>query len=283
MTLNFSAPVPPEKQTIRFAMSTKLILMKLLYTFAGTLLLSGMLASAVMAQRSSARWTNYDAITTYRIGMQGAGLGDLNQALQQAGYGALSSQLPVFSVASQFSRANKPLALHSEIGISFGSGSSVTNGTFKAKAGFYYFKIGGSYSIIRSDKFQLGPQLSLTSIPFHVQVRPISNATPPLNSVLTNPGSTQTATLRTSTGGLDAGLTANLRLPYSQRQLECSTVERSVVVGIDAGYRFAGRAPLDASHEISTNNPAIQLSGWYVGFRLGFGMRIRSTVTPVTY
>ena len=256
--------------------------MKTLSLLFATLILSGILAPA-LAQRSSSRWSNFDAVTTYRIGMQGVGLGDLNQALQQAGYGPLSSQVPVFSVASQFSRANKPLSFHSEVGVSFGSGASVTNGTYKAKAGFYYFKFGGSYSVIRSDKFQAGPQLSLTSIPFHLRVEPISSTTPALNTVLTNPGSSQNATLRTSTGSIDAGLTASLRFPYKQRQIDCSTTEQSFVIGLDAGYRFAGRAPLDASHEISTNNPAIQLSGWYAGLRVGIGTRVRSTTTPVTY
>ncbi|GAB2561016.1 hypothetical protein GCM10027085_60040 [Spirosoma aerophilum] len=231
-----------------------------------------------LAQRSASRWSNYDAVTTYRFGMQGVKLADLNQALQQAGYGSLSSQVPVLSVASQFSRPNKPLAFHSEIGISLGS--SVTNGAYKARAGFYYVKFGGSYSVIRSNKFQLGPQISIVSLPFHLTVDPITSTAPSLNTVLTNPGSTQKATLRTSTGGIDAGLTGTLRFPYSQRQLDCSTIERSFVIGLDAGYRFSGNAPLDQNHDISTNNPAIQLSGWYVGLRLGLGARVRSTVAP---
>ena len=256
--------------------------MKTLFLLLTSVILSGILAPA-LAQRASSRWSNYDAVTTYRIGTQSVGLGDLNQALQQAGYGALSSQVPVFSVASQFSRANKPLSFHSEFGLSFGSGSSVTNGTYKARAGFYYFKFGGSYNVIRSDKFQLGPQLSLTSIPFWLNVQPISSTTPVLNTVLTNPGSVQNTTLRTRTGSIDAGLTANLRFPYKQRQMDCSTTEQSFVIGLDAGYRFAGRAPLDASREISTNNPAIQLSGWYAGIRVGIGTRVRSTASPVTY
>ncbi len=255
--------------------------MKTLFLLLTTLVLAGIL-TPVLAQRTS-RWSNFDAVTTYRIGTQSIGLGDLNQALQQAGYGALSSQVPVFSVASQFSRANNPLSFHSEFGLSFGSGWSVTNGTYKAKAGFYYFKFGGSYSLIRSDKFQAGPQLSLTSIPFHLRVEPISTTMPALSTVLTNPGSVQNATLRTSTGSIDAGLTASLRFPYKQRQIDCSTTEQSFVIGLDAGYRFAGRAPLDASREISSNNPAIQLSGWYAGFRVGIGTRVRSTVAPVTY
>lgn len=257
--------------------------MKTLYVFLGILLLSGLLAPIGMAQRSASRLTNYDAVTTYRIGMQGVNLGALNQALQQGGYTTLPGQLPVFSIASQFSRPNRSFAFHSELGISFGSGMSVTNGMYKARAGFYYIKFGGSYSLIRSDKFQVGPQLSLASIPFHLQVQQVNSTTPALNTVLTNPGSTQTAKLRTGTGSIDAGLTGNLRIPYSQRQLDCSTIERSFVIGLDAGYRFAGRAPLDASHEISTNNPAIQLSGWYAGLRLGFGMRVRSTASPITY
>ncbi|AUD04836.1 hypothetical protein [Spirosoma pollinicola] len=256
--------------------------MKTLNVYLKIVALSLVLFNPAMAQRSVSRWSNYDAITTYRLGMQGVNLGELNQALQQAGYGNLSSQVPVISVTSQFSRANKPLAFQSEFGLSFGSGQRVTNGAYKATSGFYYFKIGGTYSLIHSEKFQLGPQLSIITIPFHLGVEPVSSTAPSLNTILTNPGSTQKATLRTSSGGIDAGLTAHLRIPYSQRQLDCSTMERSFVIGLDAGYRFTGRSPLDASHEISANNPAIQLSGWYAGLRLGFGTRVRST-TPVTY
>jgi hypothetical protein len=199
--------------------------------------------------------------------------------LQQNGYGSLPLQVPVLSVSSQFSRPNKPLSFQSEVGLSLGS--SVTNGSYKARAGFYYVKFGGSYSLIRSDKFQLGPQLSIVSMPFHLRVEPTTNTTQSLNTVLTNPGSTQKATLRTSTAGIDAGLTGNLRVPYSQRQLDCSTMERSFVIGLDAGYRFSNNSPLDNSRDMSTNNPAIQLSGWYVGLRLGFGVRVRSTAAPV--
>ncbi len=92
------------------------------------------LLNPALAQRSGSRWSNYDAVTTYRLGMQGVRLGELNQALQQAGYTNLSSQMPVFSVASQFSRPNKSLSFQSEAGISLAS--SVTNGTYKARADF---------------------------------------------------------------------------------------------------------------------------------------------------
>lgn len=258
--------------------------MKTLYSLLASLLLSGLLAPVGLAQRSASRLTNYDAVTTYRIGMQGIGLGELNRALQQAGYNTLASQVPVFSIASQFSRPNRSLAFHSELGFSFGSGSTVTNGTYKAQAGFYFAKLGASYRIIGTDKFQLAPQVSVASLPYHLRVAQMSNPTPSLNTVLTNPGSAQTATLRSNALGLDAGLTANLRFPYSQRQMDCSTIERSIVIGLDAGYRLAANTSLNSSQEImSTNNPAVQMSGWYVGLRLGFGMRVRSTIAPVTY
>lgn len=247
----------------------------------GTALLIGLFCSVSYGQRSASRWTNNDAVSTYRIGTQGVNFTELNQALQQAGYGSLPGQVTMLSVASQVSRMNRPLAFHSEFGVSFPS--KVTNGSNKASAGFYYIKFGASYRIINSGKFQLAPQLSLLSLPFHVRVDKIGASTPPLSTVLTNPGSVQTATLRTPTGGIDAGLTAGLRVPYGQqRQLDCSTFERSFVIGLDVGYRFSGRAPLDTRHEVSANNPAVQLSGWYAGLRLGFGNRVRSTASPVT-
>lgn len=84
--------------------------------------------------------------------------------------------------------------------------------------------------------------------------------------------------------GLNAGLTANLRIPYgTQKQVECFTTDRSFVIGLDAGYRFAGQGRFNSRQEVSATNPAIQFSGWYAGLRLGFGQRVRSTATsPVT-
>lgn len=254
--------------------------MKIVYTF---LLVGLLIPTAGLAQRSASRWSNYDAVTTYRIGTQGVNLGELNQALQQAGYGTLPAQFTMLSVASQFSRPNRALAFNSELGISLNSHTTVSNGTNRARAGFYYFRFGASYRIIRTDKFQLAPQLGITSLPFHLQVDQISSTTPSVNSVLTNPGSAQTATLRSVSIGADAGLNASLRIPFSQRQMDCLTIERSFVIGLDAGYRFATKAPLNTIYETSSNNPAVQLSGWYAGIHIGFGSRVRSTIAPATY
>lgn len=257
--------------------------MKTRYLFYPVLLLAYSLVTNSMAQRSLSRMSNYDAITTYRIGMQSIGLSELNQALQQAGYQTLATQMPMVSIASQFSRPDRPLAFLAEAGIAIGKGSIVTNSQYKAHAGIFYAKLGASYRVIRTNKLELAPQLSLVSLPFTMQVTPINGGTPSLNTILTNPGSAQTATFRTSSLGLDAGLTANMRIPYGQRQYDCATVERSFVIGLDAGYRLASRAPVDSRYEISSTNPAIQLSGWYAGLRLGFGTRVRSTTNPVTY
>lgn len=244
-------------------------------------LLSGLFCPVSYGQRSVSRITDYDAVTSYRIGTQGVDFTSLNQALQQAGYGTLPGQATTFSVASQFSRVNRPLAWHSEVGMSLNSGMNLTNGTYKASAGFYYFKLGASYRLIRSDKFQLAPQLSLVSLPFHVRVQKTGAPAPTLNMVLTNPGGVETATFRSGAVGIDAGLTASLRVPYgSPRQVNCSTLERSFVIGLDAGYRFVGQT--SASREVSASSPAVQLSGWYAGLRLGLGTRVRTTVSPVT-
>lgn len=257
--------------------------MKTLYIALGTLWVCASLNTVGLAQRS--RMTNYDAVTTYRIGTQGLGLNQLNQALQQAGYGPLSTQVPVISIASQISRPNRSLAFHTELGLAFGSGLTATNPTYKAKASFWYAKLGASYSVFKTDRFQLAPQLGLVSLPYRLTVSPVSNATTSLNTILANPGSTQTATLRTNSIGLDAGLTANLRIPYSSpRQYDCTTEERSFVIGLDAGYRLAANTPFDDSRERSVDNPVVQLSGWYVGLHLGFGRRVRSTTAaPVTF
>ena len=264
------------------------MIMKALYLISGSILfaLSGVLAPASFAQRSASRWTNYDGITTYRIGTQAVGWNELNQALQQAGYSALPGQLTTLGVASQFSRGNKPLAFHSELGLSLRSGMTVNNGTYQASARSSYIKFGVSYKIFGTDRFQIAPQLSLLTMPFQLQVKKINSTTPSLNTVLTNPGSAETASLHSQSIGLDAGLTATLRIPYNQRQSEndcsVSTVQRSWVIGLDAGYRIASRSRLNSGQEISAGNPAIQLSGWYAGLRIGVGTRVRSTkISPV--
>ncbi|GAB4037528.1 hypothetical protein [Spirosoma gilvum] len=254
--------------------------MKPLYIIHGTLLFLMLQGQAAMAQRTK-RFSNYDAISTYRIATQHVNLGDLNQALQQAGYTPLGNQFTTLSVLTQITRPNRALALHTEFGMAFAS--TVNNSTYKARVGFYSFKLGTSYQIIGSKNFHLAPQLGLLWIPFSIHVSPTNTTSPSLNTVLTNPGTVQTATLGTIMAGLDAGLTANYRFGYKEQQTDCSTIERSYVIGLDAGYRFTGRSPLDRNQEVSTTNPAVQLSGWYVGIRFGFGASSRPTASPVTY
>lgn len=238
--------------------------------------------SAGYGQRSSRFSTNYDAVMSYRIGLQGINFGDVNRALQQAGYGSLPGQLTMFSIISQISRPDRSLAWHSEIGIALNSGMNVGNGVNQVRATGYVIKIGASYRIIGTDRFQLAPQLSLASLPFSFKVSPIDNSvTPPLNTILTSPGSAQTATIRAGTASIDAGLTANLRIPTGRRQVDCLTFERSIVVGLDAGYRLAGPAALSLTNDVAANRPTFSASGFYAGLRVGFGSRVRSVTSPV--
>lgn len=255
--------------------------MRTLYRIAvGCFLLSTALTSTSLAQRSMFRSGDYEAITSYRISTQGVKLDGLNQALQQAGYGTLPNQVSVLSVASQFTRKDKPFSFLTEIGLTLSSGTSVTNGVYKAQATYHYVKVGTAYRLINTGRFQLAPQIGLMSIPFRLQVERVNNLAPTLNTILASPGSAETATLRTYSLGLDAGLTAMLQIPYSQRQTETdcitTTTERSFVIGLDAGYRVSSRAPLNSAQEVSANNPAVQFSGWYAGIRIGFGARIRT-------
>lgn len=247
------------------------------------LLLCALFCSAGYGQRSSRYSTNSDIVTNYRIGLHGVDFGDMNRALQQAGYGTLPGQLTMLSVASQASRPDRSLAWHSEISVSLLSpGMSVSNGTNQVRAAGYVLKFGASYQIIGTDRFQLAPQLSLTSLPFTFRVSQIGNSvTPALNTILTNPGSTRTATIGAGSVSLDAGLMANLRIPTGQRQIECSTIERSIVVGLDAGYRLASPARLSITDGSGSGRFAFQQSGFYAGLRIGFGIRVRSTVSPV--
>lgn len=232
-----------------------------------------------LAQRSLSRLVNYDAVTTFRVGQQNARLTELNQFMQQSGYLALRTKLPMFSVASQFSRPNRPLALIAEAGMSVGSGSNSLDGRYLASASLYYAKLGASYRVIRTDKLEIGPQLSLAALPFSLRVSPVSEGDPSLTTVLTDPGSARTATFQTSAFGVDAGLSANWWVSYNRQQVDCVTVERSLVVALDAGYRLAARAPFYSLNKIS----AVQLSGWYAGLHLGFGTRMRTTGNSGTH
>lgn len=241
------------------------------------------LCSVSYGQRSSRYLNNYDAVSSYRIGLQGVDFGDVNRALQQAGYGTLPGQLTMLSMVSQVSRPDRPLVWNSEIGISLLSpGMTVINGTNEVRAMGYVVKIGASYQIIGNDRFQLAPQLSIASLPFTFRVDRTGNpATPALNTILTNPGSTQTATIHAGSISLDAGLTANLRIPTGQRQIDCSTIERSIVIGLDAGYRLASPATMNITDGAGSGRSALRQSGFYAGLRIGLGVRVRSTASSV--
>lgn len=240
------------------------------------------LCSVSYGQRSSRFSSNYDVVSSYRIGLQGVDFSDINRALQQAGYGTLPGQLTMLSAVSQVSRPDRPLVWHSEIGISLMSpGMTVNNRTNEVRAVGYVAKFGASYQIIGTDRFQLAPQLSVASLPFTFRVDRVGNpATPALNTILTNPGSVQRATIAAGSVSLDAGLTANLRVPTSQRQVDCSTMERSVVIGLDAGYRLASPATMSSTDGAGSARSAFRQSGFYAGLRVGFGIRVRSTVSP---
>lgn len=230
----------------------------------------------VCAQGSS-RWTNLETITTYRIGSQGNQPGQLNDILQQAGYNRLPSSLLMLGFSNQVSKANQPWAAISEFALSTSPGNTLTNGTYKVQYKNYYIKVGALYKLWNTPRFLLAPQASLLLSTYNLQITPINPVQLPLYSVLTNPAMMQSASYSSGRLGIDTGLTAQLRFPYSQRQVDCSTIARAVVVGLDVGYRFVGQSALNPG----AVNTTIQLSGWYAGVKIGVGTRVRSV--PVRY
>jgi len=227
-----------------------------------------------------------ESTLAFRIGKQSVSLGGLNQVLQQTGYPSLSSQPVVFGVTNEASRMDKPWAMISQFDFALQSANKpISNGTNTVRSSYFQYSIGMGYRIIRTEKFTLTPKLMISPTSYGLTITSNSAPAPSLTTALVNPGSQQTASFRTQTFVGDLGLSGQYRFPYGSRKTEtvtdCGTVtetrERSLILGFDAGYRLGANARLNQSvgdqQVNSADNPAINLSGWYVTARLGFGTR----------
>ena len=232
---------------------------------------------------------SFESTTTYRLGRQGVSLGGLNQVLEQAGYRGLSNQFTVFGLATEASAANKPWTLITQFDFALNStNQSSTNGTNTVRASYFQYGLGVGYRLIRTDKFTLTPKLTLSPTRMGIRITRNDAPAPSLAAALVNPGSQQTATFNSSTFVGDLGLSGQYRFVYKAKTIqtvtdcgtETQTKERSLVVGFDAGYRLSSnsrfnRAVGDQTVNNGGDNTTINLSGWYVAARFGFGTRYR--------
>lgn len=220
----------------------------------------------------------YESITTYRIGKQGISLGNLNQVLQQTGYPTLPGQFTVFGAQTEQTKSGKRWAMVSQFDFALGPTNqlSTTNGTNTARAFFFQYGVGGGYRFINTDKFVLMPKLMFSPAFFRLNVERNGNTQPSLATVLTNPGSQQSARLSSMTITGDLGLNGQYRFVYgtTTKQTDCGsqTQERSFVLGFDAGYRLGPNTGFNRSSN-GDGNPTVNLSGWYATVRLGMGRR----------
>ena len=220
----------------------------------------------------------HELISTYRLGKQGVSLGNLNQVLQQTGYPALPEQFTVFGVQTEQTKSGKRWALVSQVDFALGPTNQLTttNGTNTARAFFFQYGFGGGYRFINTDKFVLMPKLMFSPAFFRLSVDKNGTTQPSLATVLTNPGSQQSARFSSITITGDLGLNGQYRFVYgaSTKQTDCGPQmqERSLVVGFDAGYRLSPNTGFNRSSN-GDSNPTVNMSGWYATVRLGFGRR----------
>ena len=232
---------------------------------------------------------SYASTITYRLGRQGVSLGGLNRVLEQTGYRALPGQFTVFGVTTQANSKQSPWTFISQYDFGFNNTKQgVTNGTNTVRTSLWQYGIGAGYHVVRTDNFTLTPKLMLSPAFFALRVTRNDAPAPSLAAALVNPGSQQTATFHTGTLTADLGLSGQYQFVYKstvkQLNTDCGPVsqmqQRSLVLGFDAGYRLSPNArfsqPLGDQTVNNGDNPTVNLSGWYVTARLGFGRRYSS-------
>lgn len=244
-------------------------------------------AQDITSSLSTVRKPRTDAsIISYRLGLQSVSLGGLNNVLEQTGYGALPGQFTMIGVATQVNHKESPWTVMSQFDFGFNSAKQgVTNGTNTVRTSLWQYGIGAGYYVARTANFSLIPKVMLSPAFFTLRVTRNYAPVPSLAAALVNPGSQQTATFHNSTITADLGLSGQYQFVYKstvkQLDTDCGTVnqtnQRSLVIGFDAGYRLSPNArfsqPMGDQTVSNGNNPTINLSGWYVTARLGFGRR----------
>ncbi len=233
----------------------------------------------VVQLTSAAKPKTFEAISTYRVGRQNLSLGNLNQALQQAGYADLSNQFTVVGFQSQYgSSAGSRLVMFSQFDWTSAPSRALTttNGTNTAKAHAIQFGLGFGYQVLRTEKFSLAPRLMVSPSFFSLTISKDNVATQSVSTLLVNPAAAEKATINSSSIGADLGVVGQYRFVYKNttKQTDCATVsqERAFVLGMDAGYRLAPNSGF-GTNAGTDGRTSVNLSGWYVGLRLGLGNR----------
>ena len=229
---------------------------------------------------------SFESTTTYRLGYQGVSLSKLNNVLEQTGYHALPGQYTMFGVTTQAGQRESPWTYISQVdGAFFSAKQDVTNGTNTVSTAFWQYGLGAGYHLVHTDKFTLTPKLMLTPGFFTLRITKNDAPVPSLTAALVNPGSQQTAAFTSGTIAGDVGLSGQYQFFYKSTtkdiSTDCGTVsetrQRSFVVGFDLGYRLSPNAhfsqPVGDRTVNNNDNPSINLSGWYVAARVGFGRR----------
>ena len=215
-------------------------------------------------------WTR-DITTYYRLGWQNLPVDPLNNELARNGYSPLSGRFRTIGIGTQMKISKKPIFLHTEINMGLGTRAS-TNGTNNVNMSMSTFRLGMGYRVFQKGGFQVIPHLGVMSMPIKLRIADSVPATPSLSSALDNPGISQTTQLNTTAGAIDLALTANYRFSVQRLYDDCTNSERSLVLAFDGGYRIGSRAEF-----ITETNPVQQVgftsSGWYVGIRIGAGLR----------
>ncbi len=259
----------------------------ILFGFGLALLVTSTQAQDITSGLSTVRKPRtYASTISYRLGSQSVSLGGLNNVLEQTGYRALPGQFTMIGVATQANYKESPWTVMTQFDFGFNSTKQgVTNGTNTVRTSLWQYGIGAGYHVVRTANFTLTPKVMLSPAFFALRVTRNDAPAPSLAAALVNPGSKQTATFHNGTITADLGLSGQYQFVYKstvkQLDTDCGTVSQtkqcSLVIGFDAGYRLSPNArfsqPMGDQTVSNGTNPTVNLSGWYVTARLGFGRR----------
>lgn len=211
-----------------------------------------------------------DMISSIQLTTQNVGLNKLNQTLQQAGYGQLPTQLQVISMHQEAGNVAKRWRMMTDFGFSFPKESKQLTGTNRINAYLWQLGVNVGYQLMRRSSWNLMPHLGYEVMSYRMTVWTTSTPSPAVSTVLANPGSTQSATLKSGAIAGVLGFQGSYRFTYARQEADCIAREKSIVLGFDAGYRLAPNSSFNIRRD---GDPTVQLSGWYAALRLGFGTR----------
>jgi hypothetical protein len=211
-------------------------------------------------------------ITTYcQLGWQSLTLAPLNNTLALNGYSPLSGRFRTIGIGTQMKISQQPIFLHTEANIGLGTGTA-SNGLNTVGMTVSTFRLGMGYRVFQKRGLQVIPHLGVMSMPIKLRIAGGVQTTPTLSSALNNPGASQTTQLNTSAGAIDIGLTVNYRFGIQRLYDDCTNAERSLVLAFDGGYRI-GSQPEFLMETNPVRRVGFSSSGWYLGIRLGAGLR----------